>query len=80
MTLKTEQIKQLTEEIHQIAAERNELQALLVAMVIRAGGECTIGNGTMQAACNGIALRLTQDDDSGELRLRTYLADDSEAS
>ena len=78
--LRTEKIKQLEEDIHQIAAERNELQALLVAMVIRAGGDCTIGNGTMQAACNGIALRLTQDDESGELRLRTYIADESEAS
>lgn len=72
MTLKNERIKQLT-------AERNELQALLVAMVIRAGGEATIGNATMTAACNGVGLHLSQNDD-GELHISTFIADEQDAS
>lgn len=65
--------------IEKLEAERNELQALLVAMVMRAGGEATIGNATMTAACNGVALHLTQNDD-GELHISTLIAEPHEAS
>lgn len=65
--------------VRELLDDRNMLQRLVVALVMKAGGDVELDAETMAAARNGVGILVTEDDDGG-VEVNTFIADEYEAS
>lgn len=79
MSRRDRQIEALQVELEERVQERNQLQALLTAVLMKSGGEATVGNATLVAAMGDVYVNMQPHEDGGVV-LRVLPLNEEEAS